>query len=543
MSNYTLTIVDTTGIQDYIFGTNHLKQNIAASYLVACATRQWVVDSLDCLQLTHNVNDLDDTTGPLTDQKIEDGELQVELLYAGGGNAVLLFTDGCDAVKLAKLLTRRTLLDAPGLKVVLAHQEFDWQNDPLGGENGIIQQTFKKLALRKANRTTSSPILGLGVTAACVYSGLPSIDIDKEGDRLISAQVKAKLDQVENANQRLKELIDFGEYEPAMDFDDFGRTEDESSYIAVIHADGNRMGQRIQDILDDFSDPSEGNRKCIEQLRAFSLSVQLAAIKAAQKTVDRVIDSIEIKQDKNIERKVIGEQIELRANKLPFRPLVFGGDDTTFVCDGRLGLHLTAYYLQQLSNYELTDGELMYCRAGIAIVHTHFPFSRAYALSEELAKSAKDYIKERQEEEEEDGLSAMDWHFASSGFILDLQEVREREYKVSDGNLLIRPVRITEPEEDWRSWPLFCKLVEAFRNGKDWIERHNKVLTLREVLRDGPIAVEHFLTIYGGHKLPVIEPQPDMEIQGWQGERCGYFDAIEAMDFFVALKEEVKVEE
>lgn len=542
MNNYTLTIVDTTGIQDYIFGTNHLKQNMAASYLVACATRQWVVESLDGLQLTHNVNDLDHATDAFTDDKIEDGELQAELLYAGGGNAVLLFTDAGNAVKFAKLLTRRTLLDAPGLKVVLAHQDFDWQNDALGGEEGVIQQTFQKLALRKANRTTSSPILGLGVTAACVYSGLPSIDIDmdKEQNRLISAQVKAKLDKVKQANERLKKLINFGDYEPAMDFDDFGRTEDESSYIAVIHADGNGMGQRIQDILDHVSDSSEGNRQCIEQLRAFSLSVQQAAIKAAQKTVDRVIDSIEIKQDKNIERKVIGEQIELRGNKLPFRPLVFGGDDTTFVCDGRLALHLTAYYLQQLSDSELTDGELMYSRAGIAIVHTHFPFSRAYALSEELAKSAKDYIKESLDDE--DGLSAMDWHFASSGFILDLEKIREREYNVPNGNLLMRPLRITEPEEDWRSWPLFCTLVEAFRNGKNWVERQNKVKTLREVLRDGPIAVEHFLALYHGHELPEIEPQPDMKTQGWQGERCGYFDAIEAMDFFVALKEEVEAE-
>ena len=46
MNRYTLTVVDTTGIQDYIFGTNQLKQNVGASYLVDCATRKWVVESL-----------------------------------------------------------------------------------------------------------------------------------------------------------------------------------------------------------------------------------------------------------------------------------------------------------------------------------------------------------------------------------------------------------------------------------------------------------------------------------------------------------------
>ncbi len=34
MAKYTLTVVDTTGIQPYLFGTNSLRQNAGASYLV-----------------------------------------------------------------------------------------------------------------------------------------------------------------------------------------------------------------------------------------------------------------------------------------------------------------------------------------------------------------------------------------------------------------------------------------------------------------------------------------------------------------------------
>jgi hypothetical protein len=32
---------------------------------------------------------------------------------------------------------------------------------------------------------------------------------------------------------------------------------------------------------------------------------------------------------------------------------------------------------------------------------------------------------------------------------------------------------------------------------------------------------------------------PEMSRRGWQAGRCGYFDAIEAMDFYIPLEERV----
>lgn len=39
MPRLTVTAVDTTGIQNYIFGSNVLKHNVGASYLVRFATQ------------------------------------------------------------------------------------------------------------------------------------------------------------------------------------------------------------------------------------------------------------------------------------------------------------------------------------------------------------------------------------------------------------------------------------------------------------------------------------------------------------------------
>jgi len=86
MKGVVLTVVDTTGIQSYIFGSNRLRENAGASYLVEQATGDWVYQSLGD---KHNF-DLEKLriTRGLT---IEDHDLTAELIYAGGGNTTILF--------------------------------------------------------------------------------------------------------------------------------------------------------------------------------------------------------------------------------------------------------------------------------------------------------------------------------------------------------------------------------------------------------------------------------------------------------------------
>ena len=44
MSTFHLVVVDTTGIQRYIFGSNRLRENVGASHLVYQATEGWLLD-------------------------------------------------------------------------------------------------------------------------------------------------------------------------------------------------------------------------------------------------------------------------------------------------------------------------------------------------------------------------------------------------------------------------------------------------------------------------------------------------------------------
>ena len=531
MSQFMLTILDTGGIQGYVFGTNSLQQNVGASHLVDCATRKWAIEALGAWK--HNVVDLDDPDNAFSDKTIESGEIDAEVIYAGGGNLALMFADPKNAIEFTKRLTARVLRDAPGLNLVVEHTEFDWKNDTLGSEEGILQATMQALAKRKAKGVMRSKQLGLGVTAECVFTGLPAVAMDSDG-RPVSSEVLAKRNVFKDAHQQLVDLLSLEKFgDPPRDFDQLGQQQNEKSYLAVIHTDGNRMGERVERIRDTYTSANQ-NRAYVQAMRDFSLSIQRAAMYALRQTV-RLLES-NISQDKDSNAWHIDHQIMVSGNTLPFRPIVFGGDDVTFVCDGRIGLSITSYYLNELSKQELSDGECLECRAGVAIVPTHYPFARAYALAEDLCYSAKKFIQKQPE-----GATAMDWHVAFGGAILDLDRIRIREYRVPSGNLLMRPVLIGDQvDKTWRTWENFKRITTQFQNGSLWAGRHNKVKALREALRSGPSEVDNFLKVYEIAELPEGEQLSGNTRQsGWleHEQQCCYYDSIEMVDLFIPLKE------
>jgi hypothetical protein len=519
MAEHVITVVDTTGIQNYIFGSNRLRDNIGASQLVDEATGPWVYQTLRDQQT--NIADDPLSTDPFNhDAKMEDG-LVAELLYAGGGNALILFKSKEYACNWARAYTRKLLQDAPGLEVVVAHSDpFAW--DPQGHDlAGRIDDLMKnRLDAAKQNRLRSVPVQGLGVTATCQSTGLVAVDIDPTDDgHRISSEVQAKLSAGERSDNRFNEMFeDFWKLGLKLprDFDDMGRSRGEQSYMAVVHADGNGMGDRFKAV-----GKGKPNRQYITDVRDLSLQVQRASTTALQTALATLIDS---------NGKLVKPFKE--HGNLPFRPLVYGGDDVTFVCDGRPGLALAAAYLQAFEDEtkDLPGGGQATACAGVAIVKTHYPFARAYALAEELCKHAKRWVHEKTNGDS--SFSALDWHIASSGVLANIAEVRKREYTVAEGSLTMRPLRLNKTRNEWRTWPAFYDVVQIFHTDDKWKGKRNKIKRLREVLREGATATEQFLHLYQMSALPVYPSAPGaLAKQGWLEEICGYFDAIEAMEF------------
>lgn len=255
------------------------------------------------------------------------------MIYAGGGNALILFAAEEEAKKTIYSLTRKALRDAPGLRLEAA-----WRSFAQGKLAATVNILRDQISQQKRSPQRSSPMLGLGVTAACDFTGAPAVGVDDEG-RYVSAEVRTK--QRAGAangpgNGRLLEYlhnIRQANFEFVYDFNQLGERE-ETSYLAVVHTDGNRMGERIQSYVDQFA---SDDAAYVKAQREFSQKVQSSAQHALNSTVGLMLAPNNLKWDNQKRRYLLGGQVPIPRvdgiDRLPFRPIVFGGDDVTFVCE------------------------------------------------------------------------------------------------------------------------------------------------------------------------------------------------------------------
>ena len=572
----TLLLLEVCGIQDYVFSSNNLAQNLGASALVEQSCGPWLESVLKELKLSTNFS-WDPSNGAQYEKSSNPNEWDAEVINAGSGNAAVLIGTHELASQVVTRITKKAINEARGLRLVAVHQDFDWDRDIL---SFVHHQARTALAKQKESANWSLPQPGLSVTANCAYTGQPAVGWQVDPDlvgkdtserilkrnetpKRISREVADKIRAEAAGRQRLHDLLPFVKengMEFVYDFDDFG-VKGQSSYMAVIHTDGNHMGDRFEAIRKQFQ-TAEENPEYVNQIRCLSVSIQLKARVTLRKTGEMLFASL----DKNkFGREVLVSRQQDGIPILPFRPLIFGGDDATFVCEGRLGLSLASFYIRELgfgkvSDKEITtretvilgdraklirdgllsDGQPLYARAGVAIVKNHYPFSRAYDLSVQLCASARKAIGGLVTLNEKDAC-VLDWHIAHTGIILPLDDLRTREYMDANKihSLLMRPIRIAPvvpAERVWRTWDSFRSLAYTFKFQEEWADRKNKLYDLRKALRQNSKAVELFCKKYDISELPKIQARPDMTHQGWQGGECGYYDAIEVLDFFVQLE-------
>jgi len=562
--------VDTIGIQRYIFGSNRLQEQIGASYLVAQATGPWAFAALPKPNNIENVN-----TGTIQDENnvliLSDEKMRSELLYAGGGNVVAIVRSPDEATAFTQSLSRRLLEAAPGLTIVVGRATIK------SSLSLAVKEALDDCSRQKRQFTPSAPLRGLGVTVACQSTGLPAIHVvparADDSARPVSAEAWAKLEAVEAANLRLsQDLSPPVGFAYPQDFDNLGRARGEASYIAVVHADGNGLGQRFLQLGRDHSESTQ-NAAYARAIRRASRYVSTTATASLRE----ILRQLETGRQRagtpdQIAASAAGAAVgpidlEVRDDGLvylPFRPIVFGGDDVTFVCDGRIGLSLASAFLRAFAipPAGVTAPLPMSACAGVAIVKSHYPFAQAYALSEQLCGSAKDYrrsLKDMLQGHDFEPGAALDWHLASTGLSGDLGEMRRREYTTSHGSLTLRPVLLTAVPglpATTHTWTVVQRGTNAFQaintppavgtGSTRAALAQNKVKALRDALRGGPTTVEMLLrgpfgdaaiNAFGERELPDLGLKALAKVRhsGWQQEVCWYFDAIEIADMHMEL--------
>lgn len=551
-AKYYLYLLEVGGIQDFVFSSNNLQVNVGASALVRAITDEWIKQVL-AEKKTNFLDSGEGSGNAFSDAKIDQDSLDAEIIYIGGGNALILFKDTKLIGEFDKELSRRILVHAQGIKLTSDFLEVDLHKDNLRLKNAELHQ---KLSKKKSAQETHSSLPGLGVSARCVFSGSPASGIWEDpgrNSRRVSDGVIAKLQYLPLAKTYLDKItqavvgFDDQKYGFISNFDDFGE-KGVSSYLAIVHLDGNRMGKRIEALGSELSFPNN-NRAYLKLLRDFSESCETAAKNALVATLEKLLRSLQMDEQGYFIQQKFDEtgnplpgkvkqvlpRVNVDLSQLPFRPIVFGGDDVTFICDGRLGLSLAKEYLnnygQQLLEEGISPKRPPVGRAGIAITPSHFPFSQGYSLAEELSGNAK--------REGNDGTEAsLDWHIGKNGIVKPLGAKREQQYKVPSGSLVMRPLKLTNASG--YDFETFDFIVRSFWSSKDWFGRRNKVKALFGVMPEGGRNVASFRTLLKLPNLPShtsIANLGQVIEEGWYGNRCYYFDALEALDFYIPVED------
>jgi hypothetical protein len=480
--------IETSGNQGFIFATNKLRENVGASELI------WRIGKF------------------AAEAAARPG---CRTIIATSGKATILAPDEETARAIVREVTARAVRESPGVEVHGATTPFDPTSEPLRAALARVRREHE--SLRGTLPSPAARFLRLPCVADCATSDLPAAIPDKHfhgssgaaglGD-LRSAVSQAKWIAAEQGIRRLAEAA--GEV-PVM------RTvaqldaldDDELDWLAVIHADGNGLGELLMhfDRIVERAAPDGGWEAHAGLLHEFSEALDTCTHEAFAEAVRQVWTA---------------RPGRSQTSPLPLVPLVLGGDDLTVVCDGRFAVAFARAFLEQFEQKTAAGrvGELSALRpggqtpglsacAGVAIVKPHFPFHAAYELAADLLASAKQ-VKHRLPGSP---CSALDFHVLYDSSDASLERIRTA-LRLNGGqtSLTARPYVVSRgfDEHPWVAPRTMCRLESRVKavtardeNGRRCLP--NSLLhELRESLFLGREAAEARLQLALG-RIPAAE--------------------------------------
>ncbi len=549
----TLAILEVSQKQAYIFGDKRLRENRRRSRAIRAATEElW----MECLP-----------------ESLTQEERQQRLVYAGGGHIILQFESRAEAEETVRAITYRAYTDFAGMEMFAKL----WDYDP---ELPIKEERYRDLTAPAANLKELTRQLEIKKSLRSAAFRRRSTGLEQLDEVTFQPLEPGRVLKLDPEPHPLIPEWDL-ELAHELSFEDLAGND---NFIAVVHIDGNNMGAKSQRVTEEAGDNWDA---CRAKHQSFSESVE----RAFQTALKRTYQMVEARQFSGAL-----EELGFTANNNahPMKPVVAAGDDICFVTAGKLGIECAVYFLRALQNPNdsrypeppTNQGrpwnaplEPYSACAGVAMVHTKYPFHRAYELSEELCSSAKRYAAElglNKTEEERERISTIDWHIEFGQGRGSVEESRE-DYLTEDSgdgkteenpirSLTLRPLAVIGGgEKSFRSYDYFLDLYEQLcerltdsneeeKKAGELISR-SKLKGMREPLKQGKAEIQLYIRENGLNELekwaydqidglhegkrkqesftPAVPEGQDEKKRYTQ--HSIYFDAIELVDHLMIL--------
>ena len=402
-------LFEAKSIQSYILATNRLKEIVGASELVESLT-----GSLDELTATSLLDDALEAIG------------KPEICFSRRGGATFYaFSQDKEAINdLATLWPLLVRQYAPDL-------EFTQARGDGGDDFSAFETTHKKLLANRNRPLARLPQAGpfvrrnrrTGEPATCFSHNKKLKEpepIDAATQRKLdcsTAHQLAKRFDPDSTPNNWPVLLTPEEDQEGKSFPFL----DERRTIALIHADGNGLGEALIKLQNHAK---QSPKDYLELFSGFSLAVSNATQKAAQKATKYTLAN------------------HRQTGLYPARPIVLGGDDLTIIVRAELALEFTQTFLQAFEEESFEElkplrepgkfpflPERLTACAGIAYAKASQPFYLLHGLAEGLCKQAKSKTKKIKPE----GLSALSFHRITTAMVDDYQDILERELTIPTG--------------------------------------------------------------------------------------------------------------
>lgn len=350
------------GIQGFIFQTNELRDIVGASELVANVC-------------TNLFNEVLETCGV---KRVEENAIVM-----AAGNIKYIFDNEDDCKAVVRVFPKTVMEYAPGITISQAVVKYN-PNDKDAFAKAVNKLETKLRTQR--NKPMRDITIGLMGIERSRQTGLPVTNIVKDQHLDYGTYRKLYTKQGEERKNTTQELCDKafgGNVNKGLIPFDIEKITGLNDWIAIIHADGNGLGQVVQKV---GGDP--------QKLRQFSKKLDVATTNAAVKAFEDVMEVTPLKE----------------GDKIPVRPIVLSGDDHTLICRADLAMRYVKAFIEEFktetkillgnSNGEQPEGNLLkdvfkggenylsVC-AGIAFIKSSYPFYYGYQLAEALCDRAK----------------------------------------------------------------------------------------------------------------------------------------------------------
>lgn len=394
MADPVLTLVDLSRIQDYVFASNRLRDAVGGAAMVS--------------------------------QLMSPAQLQAcginvsEVVIRHGGNLLFESPTIDEARSRVTKWSMNLNAKATPLRAAVAHQ-------PIGSDWAVAHSALRaRVAELKRAGLAPTGFGGLAVTERCASTGMPATGLRRLGPNDPWVPVSSMLAN-RKSGTAASDMARDGFEEPT-ELDELGRSFGEASLLGIVHVDLNQVGATIAAI--------EGR----QGLLAFSEAMERVVGRVRNDLLLRTADAVDVGARGGPQVRLSSDTVvplQRRGDDgnvvLPLRTVLVGGDDLTFVCDGRLALWMAELTLNSFRDHlsvdETLGGHPIGAAAGVAITRVHSPFVAGYRLAAQLCQ----LVKRKLALESASHHFGLDWEYSPQGQGAGPREGGGRPYDVFAG--------------------------------------------------------------------------------------------------------------